>query len=123
MTAVTSSYIPAVIPADLIRTDTGILWTASNIAATRSDVDDAIAEAIRDLGIDPERIPFLESIPITTARYGGRHPHGPVHRWVSWALPLTAHQRWSYLSHAAGRCLHSADYAIGLREGRWDDDR
>ncbi|NQF03030.1 hypothetical protein HP391_00105, partial [Escherichia coli] len=50
MTSTTSTYVPAVIPDELTRTFTGILWHAANIAATRPEVVDAIAVAVREIG-------------------------------------------------------------------------
>ena len=44
MTSTTSAYVPAVIPDELARTFTGILWAAANIAATRPEVVDATSK-------------------------------------------------------------------------------
>ncbi|ETD30802.1 hypothetical protein [Williamsia sp. D3] len=125
MTSTTSAFVPAVIPDELARTFTGILWAAANIAATRPEVVDAIAEAVREIGgVDDDQQLTVESVCVKAA--GRRDPCAlnpmlPGRRWASWAPGLTERERWECLAEIADRWSDPSDRDTGLRPGRWDE--
>ena len=125
MTSTTSAYVPAVIPAELARTFTGILWAAANIAATRPDVVDAIAEAVREIGeVDHNQQLTVESGCVKAAARRdpcALNPMLPGRRWASWAPGLTERERWDCLAEIAERWSDPSDRETGLRPGRWDE--
>jgi hypothetical protein len=119
----TTPYTPAIIPADLTRTFTGILWAAANIAATRPEVVDAISEAVRELGgIDHDQQLTVESVTVKVAARRdpcAYDPMGHPRRWASWAPGLTVRERWECLAEIAESWSASSDAEVGLRPGRW----
>ena len=125
MTSTTSAYAPAVIPDELARTFTGILWAAANIAATRPEVVDAIAEAVREIGgVDYDQQLTVESVCVKAAARRdpcALNPMLPGRRWASWAPGLTESERWDCLAEIADRWSDPSDRDTGLRPGRWDD--
>jgi hypothetical protein len=124
MTSTTSTYVPAVIPDELARTFTGILWAAANIAATRPDVVDAIAEAVREIGgVDHYQQLTVESVCVKAAARRdpcALNPMLPGRRWASWAPGLTERERWDCLAEIAERWSDPSDRETGLRPGSWD---
>jgi hypothetical protein len=124
MTSTTSTYVPAVIPAELARTFTGILWAAANIAATRPEVVDAIAEAVREIGgVDHDQQLTVESVRVKAAARRdpcALNPMLPGRRWASWAPGLTERERWDCLAEIAERWSDPSDRETGLRPGSWD---
>ena len=124
MTSTTSAYVPAVIPDELARTFTGILWAAANIAATRPEVVDAIVEAVREIGgVDDDQQLTVESVCVKAAARRdpcALSPMLPGRRWASWAPGLTERERWDCLAEIAERWSDPSDRETGLRPGSWD---
>ena len=125
MTSTISAYVPAVIPDELARTFIGILLAAANIAATRPEVVDAIAEAVREIGgVDDDQQLTVESVCVKAAARRdpcALNPMLPGRRWASWAPGLTERERWDCLAEIADRWSDPSDRDTGLRPGRWDE--